>query len=194
MERCSFCFPTHTHAHAHSCKHTSMHTHAHACTRTRTHARTHTHAHAHMHTRARTHSRRWKNYADVIWRSLEKTAVGSFNAEMSRQAVPGWVSALGQDPPGEPGASSPTTSQSEAGTQAAGDGALLCPMLTCFPAGSWTVGAPENIGASRTPRWGARGGGTRDQGVPGLSRCLQHTSGVLSFACDAPFHRENGRS
>ena len=34
MERCSFCFPTHTHPHAHSRKHTSMYTHAHTRTHT----------------------------------------------------------------------------------------------------------------------------------------------------------------
>lgn len=72
------------------------------------------------------------------------------------------VSALVQDPPGEPGVSSPPTSQGErGGNPGCSDGVVLCPTLTCFLTASWTVGAPGNTGASRTPGWGACGGGDK---------------------------------
>ena len=90
-----------------------MHAYTHALTCTRTHV--HTHAHACTHAHAHTHSQRWQSHADVIWRSLEKTAVGSFNAEMSRQAVLGSGQHLGAGPTGRARRQFPPTSQRERG-------------------------------------------------------------------------------
>lgn len=66
---------------------------------------------------------------------------------------------------------------SEAGTQAAEVGALLCLVLTCFPAESWAVRAPKTFCASYVPGWGAR----RRRGQE--SCCPQSISGLLCFAC-----------
>lgn len=121
---------------------THMHAYTHALTCTRTHVHTHAHTHTHTHRGGKV---KQMSFGEV-WRKLLLVLL--------MQKCPGkqcWavVSTSGQDPPGEPGASShPHHRASEAGTQAVGDRAVLCPMLTCFLAGSWTVGAPENIGAS----------------------------------------------
>ena len=90
----------------------------------------------------------------------EKTAVGSFNGEMSRQAVLGSGQCLGAGPTGRARRWSPSHITGRAGRESKlqrRGGALSNTDL--LPTASWTVGAPGNAGASRTSGWGARGGG-----------------------------------
>ena len=143
------------------------------------------------------HTQRWQNQADVIWRSLEKRKLPLVLLMEKCPDKRYWavVSVLGQDPPGEPGASSPPTSQGErGGNPSCSDRAVLCPTLTCFLQRPG-LSEPQGISAPlECPAGEHVEEGTRNHGVLGLSRCPQHTSGVLSCACDAPLHWGNGWS
>ena len=107
---------THTHAHIPTHAHTHMHTHAHAHAHahTRMHMRTHTCTHTCTLAHARTHrgGKIMQMSFGEVWRKLLLVLLMQKCPGKRCRAV---VSTLGQDPPGEPGASSPTTSQSERG-------------------------------------------------------------------------------